>query len=283
MTKLLLMRGLPASGKSTFARALVDNSATWKRVNRDTLRDMIDCGQWSQSKEKYIKAAELALAELYLKAGFNVVVDDCNLSPDAQRMWQEFAGKMDVRISVQDFTHVSPEECTERDKHRPNYVSEARIWQMYRDYLAPNPPVVARDPGLPDALLCDMDGTLALLGNRNPYDASTCEQDLLNVPVADIVLTYARTGIIILLVSGRGEQHRPESERWLARHAIPYKELFMRPEGDNRKDAIVKREMYEQRIQGHWNILFALDDRNQMVQLYRSLGLTCLQVADGDF
>jgi hypothetical protein len=57
----------------------------------------------------------------------------------------------------------------------------------------------------------------------------------------------------------------------------------MRKEGDVRKDAIVKGEIYEKNINGKYNVLFVLDDRNQMVEMWRGLGLTCLQVADGDF
>lgn len=57
----------------------------------------------------------------------------------------------------------------------------------------------------------------------------------------------------------------------------------MRKSGDMRKDSIVKREMFDEHIRGRYNVNFVLDDRNQVVELWRSMGLTCLQVADGDF
>jgi hypothetical protein len=162
-------------------------------------------------------------------------------------------------------------------------VGEKVIRQMYRDFLQPKPPVIKFDPALPIAIVCDLDGTLALLNGRNPYDAARCEEDIVNEPVADILKTYFLAGYTILLASGRSDIHRPQTERWLDKHSIQYNALYMRVEGDFRKDAIIKREIYEHHMQGRYNIKFVLDDRNQVVELWRSLGLTVLQVAEGDF
>ena len=281
--RIIVCMGLPASGKSTFARDLVKRDATYKRINRDDLRMMLDNGVWSQGKEKHIRQAELLLAEYFFSQGLNIVVDDCNLSPSAKGMWQEFAKKVNATIEMKDFTHVDVEICIERDRRRPNYVGERVIRQMYRDSLQPRPPVLEFDPSLPTAIICDLDGTLALLNGRNPYDASRCEEDIVNEPVADILKTYFLNGYTILLASGRSEQHRPQTERWLQKYSIQYNALFMRPAEDSRKDAIIKREIYEQHMQGRYTIKFVLDDRNQVVELWRSLGLTVLQVAEGDF
>ena len=281
--KIVVCVGLPASGKSTFARDLVKRDGTYKRINRDDLRAMIDNGVWSESKEKHIRHAELALAEYFYSQGLNIVVDDCNLSPKAKTMWQDFAKKVNAHIEIKDFTDVDVETCIQRDSKRPNYVGERVIRRMYRDFLQPKPPVLEFDPSLPTAIVCDLDGTLALLNGRNPYDAARCEEDLVNEPVADILKTYFLNGYTILLASGRSEQHRPQTERWLQKYSIQYTALFMRSDGDTRKDAIVKQEIYEQNMQGRYTIKFVLDDRKQVVDLWRSLGLTVLQVAEGDF
>ena len=86
-----------------------------------------------------------------------------------------------------------------------------------------------------------------------------------------------------LITSGRSARHRSPTERWLALHGIAYDRPLMRAADDNRKDVVVKREMYEAHIEGRWSILFVLDDRDQVVEGWRSLGLTCFQVAEGDF
>ena len=136
---------------------------------------------------------------------------------------------------------------------------------------------------LPQAVLCDLDGTLAHLNGRSPYDASTCLDDLVNMPVAHIVQTYAGLGVYVILVSGREARYRKPTERWLQKHNIPYHALHMRPTRDYRKDAVIKTELYRSHLEGAYSVLFVLDDRNQVVEMWRGLGLTCLQVAPGDF
>jgi len=285
MKKVIITKGLPASGKSTWARAeLVHYPGCYKIVSKDGLRAMLDDGVYNATNEKFVLKVRDALILLALEAGFHVIVDDTNLHKKHEAAIRDLV-KGKAAVEIQDFTAVSLETCIERDRRRPNYVGEVVIRQMYRDFLAPKPPAIAFDPDLPNAILCDLDGTLALRGNRNPYDASTCEEDQINPAVQQIIeaSTSVFYGDALLLVSGRSEQYRPETQRWLKAHGISYAALYMRPEGDNRKDVVVKQELYEQHIAGKYNVKFVLDDRNQCVALWRSLGLTALQVADGDF
>lgn len=282
--KIILCVGLPASGKSSWARDRIkEHPDRYKRINRDDLRCMIDNGKWSRGREKYIKQAELALADLYLSNGFQVIIDDCNLAESTKAMWQEFAKQHQAEIEIQDFTHISLEVCLERDQHRPDYVGEQAIRRMYRDFLQPKRPIYQPDSSLPKGVICDIDGTLALTAGRNPYDAANCEQDALNVPVASIITGRHQAGESILLVSARQECHRELTERWLAAHGIAYTALWMRPTGDQRKDVVIKEEIYKEHIEGRYAIVFALDDRVSTVAFWRSLGIPTFQVADGDF
>jgi len=137
--------------------------------------------------------------------------------------------------------------------------------------------------GRPQAIICDLDGTLALLNGRDPYDASTCSDDALNEPVAHIVRTYAALGVAVILVSGRNVRHRKETEQWLTAHTIPYTSLYMRRPRDFRKDAVIKAEVFEAKLRDTYEVLFVLEDRDQTVAMWRELGLACLQVAPGDF
>ena len=84
-------------------------------------------------------------------------------------------------------------------------------------------------------------------------------------------------------MSGRSSEFRAHTERWLQANNIRYSELHMRAEGDQRKDSIVKRELFDAHVRGKWNVSFVLDDRQQVVDMWRGLGLVCLQVAPGDF
>ncbi|SRR6266516_5013 len=280
MKKVIILKGLPACGKSTWAKQqLTESPGNYKRISKDDLRLMLDAGKWSKGNEKFILNVRDALIVSALEEGCHVLVDDTNLHPKHETAIRELVKGL-AQVEIKDFTDVSLETCLERDKNRPNYVGEQTIRKMYRDFLQQKPQPPLYDSSLPDAVICDLDGTLALLNGRNPYDASLCEQDILNKPIAEI-LTNSRA--YILLVSGRSEQYRPQTARWLLKHCIAHFALFMREEGDMRKDAIIKRELYEQHIQGRYNVKFVLDDRNQMVELWRSLGLLCFQVADGDY
>ena len=86
----------------------------------------------------------------------------------------------------------------------------------------------------------------------------------------------------ILLVSGRQTGRGGiATEQWLYNNHVPYQHLFMRQSGDHRQDNIVKQEILDRLPKNQ--IDYILDDRNQVVSMWRSNGLTCLQVAEGDF
>jgi hypothetical protein len=137
------------------------------------------------------------------------------------------------------------------------------------------------------SIISDIDGTLALIGNRDPFNPKTVADDLLNNPVANILEVYSKQqefDIAVILVTGRFEKYRSQTETWLAKHHIVYEHLYMRKNGDFRKDTVVKKEYYEKSIRGTFDVLFVLEDRDQAVAMWRKdLGLTCLQVEYGNF
>lgn len=281
--KVIICKGLPAAGKSTWAREFVrQHTGQWKRINKDDLRAMLDDGHWSKANEKFVLRARDLLLVAALEAGKNVIIDDTNFEPAHERRIRELAhGRAEVEVRT---FEVPLDEAIRRDRERPKPVGERVIREMHERWLKPQPQVYEPPAHLPPAIICDLDGTLARLNGRNPYDASRCEHDLLNPSVGDIVRLYAESArAAIVLVSGREARHRPQTERWLEKHGIAWSELHMRPTGDRRKDAIVKREIFEREIRHRFRVLFVLDDRNQVVEMWRELGLTCLQVAPGDF
>lgn len=133
------------------------------------------------------------------------------------------------------------------------------------------------------AIIVDLDGTLADNTHRSPFDYGRVSGDTLIDVVADHVRLQAAQGTDIVVVSGRDDSCHADSLAWLNKHGIFPAALFMRATGDNRQDALVKTEIYNQNIAPNWDVLFVLDDRNQVVRAWRDLGLTCFQVADGDF
>lgn len=147
------------------------------------------------------------------------------------------------------------------------------------------------DPKLPGAVLVDIDGTIALKGDRDPFDWDRVGEDLPNVPVIATVLAFHAYGFRIVFMSGRTEQCRADTERWLAVHLWSKYEphpqghagLHLRADGDYRKDAVVKRELFDAHVRNSYYVLLVLDDRDQVVEMWREIGLTVFQVAPGNF
>jgi len=273
--------GLPASGKSTWAKTKVDKSPNGiKRVNKDELRAMLDNSYFSKGNEKFVLNMQDLIIKAALAEGKHVIVDNTHLAPKHEARIRELIKDLAV-FEIVDFRHVPLETCIERDLKRFNSVGEKVIRDMYNQFIAPpRAPKPIYNPNLPDAIVCDLDGTLALIRDRNPYDASLCEQDLVNEPVRSILQT---SGKAIVFVSGREDKYKPQTLAWLDQHDIKFDRLYMRKSGDLRKDSIVKQEIYEQLILNQYNVAFVLDDRDQVVRVWRDLGLTCLQVDYGDF
>lgn len=136
----------------------------------------------------------------------------------------------------------------------------------------------------PKAIIVDIDGTLAKMNGRGPFEWLRVGEDLVKEPIKNIVNFYHYNGFTVILFSGRDGVCRPQTEQWLRDNGINYLALYMRPEGNNEKDSIVKKRMYHQYIEAYLDVQFVLDDRDQVVEMWRKeLGLTCLQVDYGNF
>lgn len=144
---------------------------------------------------------------------------------------------------------------------------------------------------LPRAVLVDIDGTLALRGDdsdpnvRRFYHWNRVGEDTPNLPVVELIQLIAAAGKHhIIVMSGRDGVCRPETESWLRQHGVPYDALYMREPKDNRADSVVKAELFRAHVAGAYEVAFVLDDRDQVVKLWRDeLGLPCFQVAYGAF
>lgn len=146
---------------------------------------------------------------------------------------------------------------------------------------APRRPV---DPDLPFCLIVDIDGTLAIMDGRGPFDTAEYETDLLDDVVAEVVASYRARGDQIIIVTGRNQDSYKACKRWFSKHKIDVDELYMRPADDPfTDDSEIKRKLYEEKIAPRFNVRFVLDDRDRVVDLWRSLGLKVFQVEDGDF
>jgi len=141
MTEFIVTIGLPASGKSTLAKQLVrDSDGTMKRVNRDDLRAMLDCGTpWHSGKEVWVKAFQRHMIERLLSNGFDVICDDTNLDEELRQDWQRLAWDCNAEYSEIDLTHIPVTVLYERDAAREEaglpFVGPDVIDRMYDQFF----------------------------------------------------------------------------------------------------------------------------------------------------
>lgn len=275
MSKLYILKGLPASGKTTYALELVEHG--FKRVNKDSLRAMLDNSKWSKEREKNIVEIETHMVKDFLGKGYDVVVDDTNFA--WVEHWREIANGFGADFECLEF-NTPLMECIERDLKRENSVGAKVILRMYNQYLRKE---AERDIEKADCYIFDLDGTLAKMHGRNPYDFTKVKTDVINKPVVDIYNSLSCQGFPMIVLSGRDEICRDDTIEWLRDNNIKYDALIMREQGDNRKDSIVKEELYNRYIKDYYNVLSVFDDRNQVVDMWRSIGITCMQVDYGYF
>jgi predicted kinase len=301
---LVITRGLPASGKTTLANDWVDeDSAKRSRVNRDDLRASLFNaeGVLDYASEQTVSTVQQTSVRAMLQAGRSVIVDDTNLRLKFARAWADMAVEEGVGFEVWDV--MTPvDECVSRAADRcvagGRFVSadvirdigkrfggkRHQVLPTERKASSPPAPYVPL-PEKPETWLVDVDGTLALMGDRHPHDLTRVSEDKPNWPVASVAYALYVSGVDLVIMSGRSESARADTEEWLNRTLgkAVWSRLIMRAEGDMRSDYIVKAELFDQHVRNEYNVVGCLDDRNQVVDMWRSMGLTCLQVAPGDF
>lgn len=286
--KVLMLKGLPASGKSTYAKQLAE-AGSYVRVNKDDLRAMLHSGKFNKTNEQQVVRIRDAIIRDTLGAGKSVVVDDTNFAPEHEARLKELAKQYGAEFHTK-FFDITPELAIERDLKRPVSVGAKVIMRMYNQYLAPKPQVYTPPSNKPSAIIVDVDGTLAhgvdgngRVGHRGPFEWNKVRQDTVDHIIADLVNDFFDRGYKVIVVTGRDGSAYNDTELWLADNGIKYTSLYARAVGDNRNDAVFKREVFDNHIRDHYNVKLVLDDRDRVVKMWRSLGLKVLQVAEGDF
>lgn len=281
MGKLIIMQGLPASGKSTKAKEIMKADGNCIRLNKDLLRTMLHFDEFNGKKESLTRQASRTLATEFLKDK-NVIIDDTNLNTKTLQSWKDLANEVGAKVEVVKMD-TDWRECVERDSKRQNKVGKNVIVQMARQW------------GLyyfdKQEVICDIDGTLCDISERLHYVKSQEEKDWKSF-FANISNDKPREEIIskvkelskqysICLVSGRPEDYRKETEEWMAKYEVPYDVLIMRRKGDKRPDDIVKREFLQSYFDKD-NIVLVIDDRPRVIRMWQEEGLKVEDVGTGE-
>jgi hypothetical protein len=148
----------------------------------------------------------------------------------------------------------------------------------------------------PNSVIFDIDGTIANCEHRIHWVRSkpknwpafnrAMKDDTPNLDIVWMLRTFYNAGVTILIASGRSEDDRAVTEEWLnnvAKIQGMYSKFYMRASKDYRRDDIVKSEILDQMLTDGYTPTMAVDDRQQVCNMWRERGLRCLQVAPGDF
>jgi predicted kinase len=307
---IILTRGLPGSGKSTWADNTISILRNTVKVERDEMRQLHfkQYGKLSTEQEEQVTRTQEALVRAYIGQGVNVIISDTHLPDRSVKRWQKIGLELGSEVLVQEFRNVPLETVLKNNAERNKYqkvVPESVIRDMHNRFIKGRdldkevtytpPAELEIEPYVqPDfetgyeAVIFDIDGTLAVLGDRSPYDPTKYHLDSLNVDVNASLEAHWKLGREIIIVSGRDEAYRSETIAWLNENEVKWDFLHMRPtenrkDGKKTEDSIIKYNLFNEYIRGkNYKILGVYDDRQRVLRMWRKLGLTTFHVNGPD-
>jgi predicted kinase len=291
MPVMHVMRGIPGSGKSTKASAIISKytKSTQKlmpRTNRDEIR--LAYPEW---KESQVVKYERELIHSYFNSGVDFIVDNTHTNENKVKGLRDLAEQYNYSYEIHEM-HTPLMECISRDLVRKEKVGKSVILKMACDIgWYDNDPYWSL---LDDrAVIFDIDGTLANTEHRQHFIVSKPKDwkgffnaaplDPVHYPIRNLFHIFRESYHAIICVSGRPSEYRKATEKWLEDNGLNPAWLLMRGFNDKRDDDVIKKELYEKYIKPRFDVKYVVDDRNRVVKMWRSLGLTCLQCAEGDF
>lgn len=302
--KLILCRGIQASGKSTWAKAWVKGDPEHRvRFNNDDIRNMLG-EYWVPSREGMVTELKRSFACEATRKGYDIVVDNMNLNPKEVGWWEDVISvansitKFEYELEFKDFW-TPVDECIRRDAMREQPMGAKVIkdtWRRYQTFIIKEnikkslENKVKYVTGLPTAIIADMDGTLSLNTTGRPFYGDGAAEGMLTDIENGAVFASVRAmcdGSDAELIVLTGREDTPEIRKatydWLDRRQLLPDKLLMRPKGDYSPAQECKRAIYKKYIEGNYNVLAVFDDSQKCVDMWREEGLTCFQPNDGKF
>lgn len=293
--KIIVLQGCPCSGKTTWAQKYLEETTRPTRyVNRDQIRCELNGGKYTLKKEDEVNAIESCRVIEGLDKGSDVIVDATNLNPKTIKKWQRLADLKGAEIDFKEF-YVPIEEAIKRSKARKAegglYISKAVMTNFYKKYyperlkeeLTDKRKILKPDFTLHPAVICDLDGTLALHQGRDPFDWASIPEDAIDPRLEQILKDYCYQGVAIIFVTGRPERARAATEKWLFDHELYSYKLYMRADNDFSHGDDYKRKVYNEHIKGDYNVYCVFEDSNKCVKMWRAEGLLTCQVENSDY
>lgn len=289
MPKMILLVGPPGSGKSTLAKKY--EAEGFVRISQD------DQGKGGH-QELFMEC---------VKEGKDIIVDRMNFNKQ-QRGNYLFNEKYGYETEII-VLHENYKTCLARALAREGHPTikdeknaRAALQTFFGKYERPEPGEANKitflyPPGPKEkVVVCDLDGTLCDVEHRRHHVRRTdgekkdwvsffkeIPNDTVMNPVMDILCHFNAQGTRIVFCSGRSTNEQKHTEEWLKKHCGFMWTLYMRDRHDSRQDSIVKEIILDFELLTRYAPYFMLDDRDQVVQMWRRRGFMCMQVAEGNF
>ncbi|MGL4523058.1 MAG: AAA family ATPase [Bacilli bacterium] len=295
--KVILTVGASSAGKTTYAMELLKENPSFVNLNRDDIRlevtklpSLLEY-KFNKQTEKDVTIIQNTRAIWSLASGNSIIVSDTNLNPSDWEKWRDFAKSHKAEFEVVYFP-ISLADALKRNARRVCHIPEEAIRRQIEkfetnfpeqvNYWLPVPYVRPANP-MGQMYIVDIDGTLAHMHGRNPFDMTSVLNDESDLNVIHVVNALHAAGHTIAIMSGRTKAAQEDTIAWLNMHCVSYDFLFMRENDDWRSDDIVKDELFEHAGLGRFDIMGVFDDRQKVVDMWRKKGLKVFQCARGDF
>ena len=288
--KIIVLQGPPASGKSTWARETAKAGTPYVIVSRDSIRNARGA-YWGPNQEDYITDIEECGVNFAINRGLIPIIDATNLNPKTIEKWERIAKENNCDIEYKQF-YIPFKEALERDTNRAQPVGKKVLKNFYTKYfydeyvkeVGYDDRPILESNNLPNCVVIDLDGTIALHQNRLPYDWDKIPTDKCDPRMQKMIEQFNLQAIKIIFLTGRPETARSLTDEWLKKNIpdINYT-LLMRSASDFRSGEIVKAEIWKKEVNPKYNTLCVFEDSNKCVDMWRELGVLTCQVANGDY
>lgn len=288
MSKLTVMQGLPASGKSSKAAELIKADGNAIRVNKDQLREMLFPGlPWTYKREDVVVEMQTKMVKHALSMNKNVVVDDTNFAQRHLDRWKRIA-LLDCHKYEVVFVDTPVHECIKRDALREG---KAQVGKDVILNMAHRYGIVKQEKPF---VIYDLDGTLADITVRREnalkangeldwgkfFDPAMVKTDVVREDIREMLWEDEDHGNEIVILSGRSDATREATENWLAGANIYYSRLIMRPATDFRKDTDLKKWFLHNYLDKS-RCTKVVDDRPCVIRMWEEEGMNLVDVGNG--
>ncbi len=291
------MQGPPCSGKSTWANKFKELFPECVIVNRDSIRLSVGNGKYTHNKEDEVSEIERDMVVNAMIDNVEFIIsDNTNLNPKYLPKWYDLASKYGYEVVEKEF-YISFGEAMKRSKKRKEdgglYISSSVMESFYKRYYKEKLEEEMTDyrinnsdkfnDELPNCVICDLDGTFAMHTGRTPFEWERLDEDVADERLHKILNVLCAFGVNVFFLTGRTDEVREQTDRWIRKNFGSHYKLIMRDRNDWSSGEVCKKKLYEENIKGKYNVICSFEDSNKCVEMWRNEGLLTLQVQNGDY